>query len=282
MKYIGVHVSALPDVSVAPLEAHALGADAFAFNLVDAQAWKTPPYTPEAVASFRDSCREFGYSPSQILPHSAFVVNLGSPDARKLALSRKVFTDELSRCMQLELTMLNFHPGAHLGKIPEEESLDTVARSINLALAATEGVKAVIENTAGQGSYLGYSFAHLAAIIDRVDDKSRVGVCIDTCHAIAAGYDITTAEGYDKVWKEFETVVGFQYLRGMHINDSMRGVGTRVDRHAPIGDGTVGTGFFRRLMADPRFDGIPMILETPDPARWQSEISLLKSWAAGR
>ncbi len=280
MKYIGVHVSADPDVSVAPLEAHGLGADAFAFNLVGAQAWKTPPYTEEVIAAFRENCTRLGYGPAQILPHSAFVVNLGSPDGRKLALSRKVFIDELRRCSQLGVALLNFHPGAHLGKISPEESLEVVARSINIALSESEGVTAVIENTAGQGSYLGYSFAQLARIIELVDDKSRVGVCIDSCHAHAAGYDLSTEEGYEAAWREFASTVGFEYLRGFHLNDSMKAVGSKVDRHAPIGAGTIGDAFFRRLMADSRFDGIPMILETPDPALWASEIATLKSWAA--
>ncbi|MCM1067113.1 MAG: deoxyribonuclease IV [Muribaculaceae bacterium] len=279
MKYIGAHVASTPTISVAPAEAHELGAGAFAFNLIDPLRWSSPAYDSADVEHFMELCARYGYGPAQILPHSAFVVNLGSPDARKLHLSRITFVDELRRCAQLGIDRLNFHPGSHLKKISEEESLARVAESINYALARTEGVCAVIENTAGQGSALGYSFEHLAAIIGGVDDKSRVGVCIDTCHATAAGYDLA-GEGYDKAWADFDRIVGFGYLKGMHLNDAMRPVGSRIDRHAPIGKGTVGADFFARLMADPRFDGIPLILETPDTSLWRSEIEWLKAHCA--
>ncbi len=277
MKYIGAHVSSLPLVSTAPRVAHALGADAFSFNLIDAKRWSTPQYDPADVEEFRRLCEEYGYGPDRILPHSAFVINLGSPDSRKLHLSRITFVDELKRCMQLGVKLLNFHPGAHLKLISEEESLSIVADSINYALDRTEGVTAVIENTAGQGSNLGYSFEHLAAIIDRVADKSRVGVCIDTCHASAAGYDFSTPDAYEATWKEFDRVIGFKYLRGMHLNDAMKPTGSRIDRHASIGKGTLGSDFFACLMADRRLDGIPMILETPDPLIWNVEIDWLKA-----
>ena len=279
MKYIGAHVDSLPTVDVAPKQAHLLGATAFAFNLIDATKWSNPPYTDEEVATFRELCERFGYTSGQILPHSAFVVNLCSPDSRKLSLSRHTFTDELRRCNQLGVKLLNFHPGAHLKKMTEDEALDLVAESLNYCLDKTEGVTAVIENTAGQGSNLGYSFEHLAHIISRVEDKSRVGVCIDSAHAMAAGFDLSTAEGYEACWNSFAEIVGFDYLRGMHINDSMRAVGSRIDRHESIGKGTIGAGFFERLMADPRMDGIPMILETPDPALWKDEIAWLRDIA---
>ena len=277
MKYIGAHVGSLPGVSEAPREAHALGAAAFSFNLIDPQRWSSPQYNPEEVLLFRSLCEQYGYGPERILPHSAFVVNLGSPDARKLKLSRMTFTDELSRCAQLGVTMLNFHPGSHLKQISEDESLRNVSDSINYALERTEGVCAVIENTAGQGSNLGYSFEHLAQIIDRVEDKSRVGVCIDTCHACAAGYDLGSEEGYRDAWDAFDRTVGFAYLRGMHLNDAVRPTGSRIDRHASIGAGTLGNSFFARLMADSRFDNIPMILETPDPSLWRVEIDWLNA-----
>lgn len=276
MKYIGAHVEAIPTICTAPEQAHALGADAFSFNLIDPLRWSTPAYAPADVERFRQLCEAYGYGAGHILPHSAFVVNLGSPDARKLHLSRITFVDELRRCAALGIDRLNFHPGSHLKKISEDESLAIVAESINYALERTEGVTAVIENTAGQGSALGYSFEHLARIIDDVADKSRVGVCIDTCHASAAGYELT-GEGYDRTWDDFDRIVGFGYLRGMHINDAMRPTGSRIDRHAPIGAGTIGSDFFARLMADSRFDGIPMILETPDASLWQAEIETLRT-----
>lgn len=277
MKYIGAHVDSLPSVDVAPRQAHELGARAFAFNLIDPTRWSSPAYAPEAVERFRALCAGYGYEPQHsILPHSAFVVNLGSPDARKLKLSRVTFTDELRRCAQLGVTLLNFHPGSHLRKISEDDSLALIADSLNHCLEKTEGVTAVLENTAGQGSALGYSLEQLAQIIDRVDDKSRVGVCIDSCHAMAAGYDLVSREGYDAFWRDFDATVGIGYLRGMHLNDAARPCASRIDRHAPLGCGTIGADFFRRLMADPRLDGIPMILET-DPENWRAEIEWLYS-----
>ena len=277
MKYIGAHVDSLPSVDVAPEQAHLLGATAFAFNLIDATRWNNPPYTEEEVARFREICARYGFGKMQILPHSAFVVNLCSPEPRKLALSRRTFTDELCRCRQLGVGLLNFHPGAHLKKMTEDEALDLVAESLNYCLDKTEDVTAVIENTAGQGSNLGYSFEHLAHIISKVEDKTRVGVCIDSAHAMAAGFNLATEEGYNECWDSFSRIVGFEYLKGMHINDSQREVGSRIDRHASVGQGTIGEEFFRRLMRDNRMDKIPMILETPNPDIWKQEIAWLKS-----
>lgn len=268
-----------PSVSAAPAQAHLLGATAFSFNIGNMRSYRTPPYSDEAVAEFKEMCARYGYGSECILPHSAFVVNLGSPDSRKLNMSRLSFVDELLRCEQLGVKLLNFHPGSHLKQISEEESLDRVAASVNYALERSSGVTAVIENTAGQGSALGYSFEHLAYIIERVEDKSRVGVCIDTCHATAAGYDLSTRDGYVATWDAFEATVGFKYLRGMHLNDALKPVGSRVDRHASIGQGTIGSDFFGMLMEDSRFDGIPMILETPDPSLWHMEIDWLRSRA---
>ena len=277
MKYIGAHVSVSKSIDEAPREANMLGATAFAFNLINPMRWSTPQYTPDEIETFKKECNLYGYTPNQILPHSAFVINLGSPDARKLTLSRKTFIDEMQRCMQLGLTMLNFHPGSHLKQISEEDSLRLVAESINMALESTTGVCAVIENTAGQGSNLGYSFEQIASIIDGIHDKDRVGVCIDTCHASAAGYDMTTPEGFNTTWNDFERIIGFNYLKGMHISDAMRETGSRIDRHAPVGKGTLGFNFFDRLMKDPRFDGIPLILETPDTSLWVQEIKTLQA-----
>lgn len=233
--------------------------------------------TEKSIRLFKERCQQYGYEPHSILPHDSYLINLGSPKPDGLEKSRQAFIDEMERCSLLGLTLLNFHPGATLNMITEEECLDTVAESINIALDKTRGVTAVIENTAGQGSNIGYKFEHLAYIIDRVEDKTRVGVCIDTCHALAAGYDITTDEGYEKCFADFENTVGFKYLRGMHLNDSKKGVGSRVDRHEVIGSGSVGTVPFHKIMRDPRIDEIPLILETPDPSRWSEEIAWLKS-----
>ena len=236
----------------------------------------------QQVAAFRAACDECGYAPAQILPHDSYLINLGHPDDEALEKSRRAFEEEMARCEALGLDRLNFHPGSHLRQIAPEESLDRIAASINRALDRTHGVTAVIENTAGQGSNLGFSFRHLAYLIERVEDKSRVGVCIDTCHAFAAGYDLSTRAGCEATFRELDEVVGMKYLRGMHLNDAMKGVGSRVDRHAPLGEGMLGLECFRYIAEDSRFDGIPLILETPDESRWPEEIALLKSFAEGR
>ena len=222
MKYFGAHVSASGGVENAPANAHAIGATAFALFTKNQRQWVAAPLRAEQIAAFRKACDELGYAPAQILPHDSYLINLGHPEREALEKSRTAFLDEMRRCEQLGLDRLNFHPGSHLQKIAEEESLDRIAESINLALDRTHGVTAVIENTAGQGSNLGFRFEHLAYLIDRVEDKSRVGVCIDTCHAFAAGYDLRTAEACDATFAELERVVGFRYLRGMHLNDAMK------------------------------------------------------------
>lgn len=279
MKYFGAHVSASGGVENAPRNARDIGASAFALFTKNQRQWAAPALTEAQIEAFRDACRECGYSAAQILPHDSYLINLGHPEAEGLAKSRESFFGEMARCEALGLDRLNFHPGSHLKKIDEEESLRRVAESINMALDRTHGVTAVIENTAGQGSNLGYSFEHLAYMIDRVEDKSRVGVCIDTCHAFAAGYDLATAEACERTFDEFDRTVGFGFLRGMHLNDAMKPLGSRVDRHAPLGEGSIGLDAFRYIARDSRFDGIPLILETPDEARWPEEIALLKSFA---
>jgi len=282
MKYIGAHVSTQGGIAQAPELASKIGARAFAIFTRNPSRWKSAAIAEKDAVMFRENCRKFGFQPEFILPHDSFLINLGSPDEEKLKLSREAFLDEFHRCRQLGLTMLNFHPGSHLNLIGEDECLRRIAESINLTLDKTEGVTAVIESTAGQGSNLGFTFGQLARIIELVEDKSRVGVCIDTCHTFAAGYDFTTPEAYEASWSEFDQTIGFRYLRGMHLNDSRKGVGSRVDRHAPVGLGALGREFFSRLMRDPRLDGIPMILETPDETLWAGEIAWLYSQVPGR
>lgn len=279
MKYIGAHVSASGGVDNAPRNAAEIGATAFALFTKNQRQWAAPPLSKQQIEAFRTECERLGYSAGQILPHDSYLINLGHPEEEPLEKSRASFLHEMQRCEQLGLDRLNFHPGSHLKKISEEESLRLVAESINIALEKTSGVTAVIENTAGQGSNLGYAFWHLAYIIDRVEDKSRVGVCLDTCHSFAAGYDLSTEKGCDEVFAEFEREVGFKYLRGMHLNDAMKPLGSRVDRHSPLGEGYLGITPFRYIMQDSRFDNIPLILETPDEERWAEEIALLKSFA---
>ena len=279
MKYIGAHVSAQGGVENAAINAHAIGARAFALFTKNQRQWQAPALSAKSIEAFKAACQQYGYAPEHILPHDSYLINLGHPEAEGLEKSRQSFIHEMQRCEALGLTMLNFHPGSHLRAIDLDTCLDRIADSINIALDHTQGVTAVIENTAGQGSNVGFDFAHLAAIIDRVEDKSRVGVCIDTCHAYAAGYDLATDEGFAKTWQEFDRIVGFGYLRGMHLNDAKKGLGSRVDRHDSLGKGILGTRCFELLMQDPRFDNIPLILETPDETLWAQEIEWLYSLA---
>ena len=277
-KLIGAHVSASGGVENAPINAKAIGATAFAFFTKNQRQWVAKPLNEENIDKFRQNCQECGYEPSQILPHDSYLINLGNPDQTALAKSRAAFLDEMQRCEQLGLDRLNFHPGGHLNKIGEKESMELIAESINQVLDQTQGVIAVIENTAGQGSNLGHTFDQIAAIIDQVKDKSRVGVCIDTCHAFTAGYDLKNREGFDRTFNQFEEIIGFEFLKGMHLNDSKKELGTRVDRHDSLGKGFLGIDPFKWIMADSRFDGIPMVLETPDDSLWEEEIKLLKSF----
>lgn len=277
MKYVGAHVSVQGGVANAPLRAQEIGAKSFALFTGSSNRWVSKAISDAEAALFVERCAEYGYSPDVILPHDNFLINLGSPDAEKLAMSRKSFLDEMQRVEKLGLSMLNFHPGSHLKAMAEDDCLDRIAESVNITLGQTSGVTAVIENTAGQGSNLGHRFEQIARIIDGIDDKSRVGVCIDTCHAYSAGYDLATDSGYDEMWRLFDDIIGRDYLRGIHLNDDKRELGSRIDRHASIGTGTLGEDFFRRFMNDPRFDGIPVILETPDDSIWAREIEWLYS-----
>lgn len=279
MKYIGAHVSSSGGVENAPLHAKEIGASAFALFTRNQRQWRSSPLSAKSISLFKERCAEFGFAPEHILPHDSYLINLGNPDAEGLAKSRDAFLDEMRRCEQLGLKLLNFHPGSHLNKMEPEACLALIADSINWALAQTEGVTAVIENTAGQGTNLGYTFEQIATIIAQVEDKSRVGVCIDTAHTLASGYEIRTAEGFADTFRQFEKVIGFHYLRGIHLNDSKKELSTRVDRHDSVGKGVMGMDLFRMLMKDPRFDDIPIILETPDESLWAEEIRLLYALA---
>ena len=274
MKYIGAHVSASGGVESAPVNAHKIGANAFALFTKNQRQWVSKPLTEESIRLFKENCAKYDFQPEYILPHDSYLINLGHPEPEGLEKSRATFLDEMQRCEQLGLKLLNFHPGSHLNKISVEDCLSLIAESINITLEKTKEVTAVIENTAGQGSNLGNEFWHLKYIIDRVEDKTRVGVCLDTCHTFTAGYDLL--EDYEKVFNEFEEVVGFQYLRAMHLNDSKKALGSRVDRHDSIGKGFIGFPFFEKLMRDPRFDNMPLILETIDETLWPQEIAWLR------
>ena len=276
MRYIGAHVSAAGGVENAPLNAAAIGATAFGLFTRNQRQWTPKPLEEKNISAFRENCQKHGYGPGQILPHDSYLINLGHPEKVGLEKSRSAFIDEMQRCEQLGIDRLNFHPGSHLNKTTEEVCMQVIAESINIALDATRGVTAVIENTAGQGSNLGHRFEQIKYIINLVGDKSRVGVCIDTAHAYSAGYDLKSKEGFEKVFEEFDRIVGMEYLRGMHLNDSKKALGSRVDRHDSLGKGTLGYDPFRFIMNDPRFENMPLILETPDTERWKDEIATLK------
>ena len=290
-KFVGAHTSASGGVFNAVKNAEEIGAKAFALFTKNQKRWDAKPFDAKTLDTWFDALEKSGIQAKHILPHDSYLINLGNPDAEKLEKSRVAFIDEMERCEVLGLDRLNFHPGSHLVKLNaaqkkdpefvekiENECLDVIAESINYALDKTNNVSAVIENTAGQGTNLGYKFEHLAYIIDRVEDKSRVGVCIDTCHMFTAGYDIRTRETYDKTWADFDSIVGSKYLMGMHINDSKPPLGSRVDRHHSLGKGEIGLDSFRFLMNDPRKDDIPLVLETIDETIWKEEIELLYSF----
>ncbi len=281
MKHVGAHVSAAGGPAEAVRRAVEIGADAFALFTKNQRRWHAKPLTDEAVEAFRRACETHGFGPGQILPHDSYLINLGHPDAENLAKSRAAFLDEMRRCERLGLTLLNFHPGSHLDRLSAPDCLARIAESINEALSRTRGVTAVIENTAGQGTNLGWRFEHLAEIIEGVDDRTRVGVCLDTCHAFAAGYDLRTPEACTATLDAFDAVVGVDTLRGMHLNDAKSGFASRVDRHQSLGRGNIGLAAFTTLMRDPRLDGIPLILETIEPARWAEEIAWLRAQQAG-
>lgn len=276
MKYIGAHVSASGGVENAPLNAMAIGANAFALFTKNQRQWVSAPLTAKSIELFKENCAKSGIAPEYILPHDSYLINLGNPDEEAVQKSRAAFIDEMQRCEQLGLTMLNFHPGSHLNKISVEQCLDEIAANINLALSRTKGVTAVIENTAGQGSNVGNKLEEIRYIIDRIEDKSRVGVCIDTCHIYSAGYDIVN--DYEAVFSAVDNIIGREYLRAIHLNDTKKPLASRVDRHESIGLGLLGMDFFKRFMKDPRFDNIPIVLETPDESRWSEEIALLRSF----
>ena len=278
MKLIGAHISAAGGVENAPKNAADINATAFALFTKNQKQWFAPSLSAASIEAFKEKCAELGFAANAVLPHDSYLINLGHPADEGLQKSRYSFTDEMKRCEILGLDRLNFHPGSHLREITVSECLSKIAESINIALDKTKGVTAVIENTAGQGSNVGYQFEQLAEIIDKVEDKSRVGICIDTCHAFAAGYDITTTVACEKTFSELDKTVGLKYLRGMHFNDAKKMLGSKVDRHETLGNGAIGLDCFKWLVRQPFTDDIPLILETPEPEKWPAEIELLKSF----
>jgi deoxyribonuclease-4 len=279
MFLVGAHVSTEGGVQNAPLNAKAIGARAFALFTKNQLQWKAPAFDAATIEAFKTNCASCGYEPGHILAHDGYLINLANPDTKKREWAYESFVNEMQRCEQLGLTMLNIHPGSSLGKVSDEQGLTYVADAVNRSLAATKGVTVVLEVTAGQGSSLGHRFEHIAFMIDKVDDKSRVGFCIDTCHTFAAGYDLATAAAYQKTMAEADRIIGLPYLRGMHLNDTKHTLGSRRDRHEFIGKGGLGLEAFRLVMNDHRLEGMPLILETPDEdgTMWPKEIKLLYS-----
>lgn len=276
--YIGAHVSAAGGVSNAPVNAHEIGATALSLFTKNQRQWKGPPLAEEEILAFKDNCTKYDFPAECILPHASYLINLGQPDESARRKSAMALLDEVHRCSQLGITMINVHPGSHVRQITEKECLSRIALSVNEVLDQSEGVTVILENTAGQGSNVGYRLEQLAEIIEQVDDKGRVGVCMDTCHAFAAGYDLTSDEGFSDTVEELKRLFGTGYLRGLHINDSKKELGSHVDRHESLGEGEIGWAPFQRIVNEPFFRNIPLILETPVPERWPDEIARLFSF----
>ena len=277
MKRIGAHVSASGGVSNAPLNAAKIGADAFAMFVKNQRRWDAPPLSAEEIAAFKDALKQSGISAEHVLVHDSYLINLGHPREAEREKSLNAFVDEIRRCEALGLKLLNFHPGSHLNEISAQECLDNIAESLNFAIANTSGVKLVLENTAGQGSNLGYDFAQLAYVIGKISNKDRIGVCIDTCHAFAAGYDLRSPQAYERTMNEFDRTIGYKFLSGMHLNDTKNELSVRKDRHESLGRGFLGLAAFENIMNDPNIDEIPLILETIDDSLWAEEIAMLRA-----
>ncbi|BGI50736.1 MAG: deoxyribonuclease IV [Arsenophonus endosymbiont of Ceratovacuna japonica] len=277
MKFIGAHVSSSGGIDKSIFRAHEINATSFAFFTKNQRQWQTTPLKLEVIKKFKINCKKYDFKPNQILSHNSYLINLGHPENEELKKSRSAFLDEMQRCEQLGISLLNFHPGSHLNKISIDECLERITESININLALTKNVIAVIENTAGQGSNLGFKFEHLATIIKGIKNKKRIGVCLDTCHAFAAGYDLRTNEACNDTFIKFNKIIGFKYIRAMHLNDAKSQFASHIDRHQSLGNGNIGYTAFTYIMKDNRFNNIPLILETINPKIWTQEISWLKS-----
>ncbi|XP_056626887.1 probable endonuclease 4 isoform X3 [Triplophysa dalaica] len=261
-KYIGAHVSISGGIWKAVEASVAIGGHAFALFMGSQRSWTRPALDPAAAVKFQEACALHGFDPIQILPHGSYLMNCGSPKEDVFSKSQAMLVDELSRCSALGLSQFNFHPGAAIDSRPEK-CMEKIAQAINHAHQQTPAVITVLENMSCQGSTVGGQFSELKTIIDRVRDKTRVGVCLDTCHAFAAGYDISPEGGVKNMLDEFDRVVGLNYLKALHLNDSKGKLGCHLDRHEDIGRGQIGITAFRETVNEPRLDNIPLILETP-------------------
>lgn len=273
---IGAHTSAAGGAYKALLEGEEIGATTIQFFTANQKQWAGKPLTDEAIALWKETREKTGLK--KIMSHDSYLINLGAPDHENLAKSRKAFGEEIHRCHQLELTFLNFHPGAAL-KSPVEQCLDTIVESLlDLEKLIAKGTtRILLEATAGQGSSVGWRFEELAYIVDRVHKKIPIGVTIDTCHIFAAGYDIRTPKAWNETLAEFDKIIGLKHLCAFHLNDSVKPLGSRVDRHAALGEGQIGIECFAFLVRDERTRHLPMYLETPGgPPLWKKEIAHLR------
>lgn len=277
MKYIGAHVSISGGVETAPGRAQEIGAKALGIFTKNQRRWNASALTEDSISNFKKNLETSGIDPSLVVVHDSYLINIGNPDRGKRKQSLNALIDEAQRVEQLGLTLLNFHPGSGLKEQTEEETIALVGEGINTVLSETKSAVLLIEATAGQGAHVGYRFEHLSKLIENTEQKNRIGVCVDTCHIFAAGYDIRTAKTYAETIDGFDTIVGLEYLKAIHINDSKVEFSSRRDRHEKIGLGYLGLDAFNLLLNDNRLDGLPFILETPDSAAWADEIKTLYS-----
>ncbi len=278
--WIGAHTSAAGGVHNALYEGKEIGATAIQLFTRNQRQWNAKPMEPDEIALWQKALDETGIG--EVMSHDSYLINLGSPNPESLLKSRQAFHDELERCHALNISYMNFHPGAATGS-SEEECLEKIVESLLEVekLAAKGSTRLLLEATAGQGSSVGHRFEHLAYILQNVGTKVPLGVCIDTCHIFAAGYDLRTEKCCQDTLDEFDRVVGLKHLSAFHLNDSLKDLGSRVDRHAPLGEGKIGMAAFRFLMTHPKTADLPKYLETPDgPPLWKKEIALLKEFYA--
>lgn len=273
---LGAHVSTSGGVEKAPGNGVQLGCEAIQVFTKNQMQWRAKPLQPAEIEAYKTAFKNSGIQSA--VSHDSYLINLGSPEEDKLKQSLAAFEDEVERCELLGIPFLVFHPGSHMGS-GEKTGLQMIATSLNQVLEKKKGYKTVLllETTAGQGSNLGYSFEQLAEILDLVKERERVGVCVDTCHVFAAGYDIRSQSAFEETFRHFDAAIGLKKIKAFHLNDSKKGLGSKVDRHEHIGEGAIGVEAFRLLLHDDRFQGLPMLLETPGgDAEYEKNLKILK------
>lgn len=279
MKFVGAHVSISGGVSNSPERATEIGANALGIFTKNQRQWKVPPLSDDEIERFKSELAKAKIEPEHVVVHDSYLINIGNPDVEKRKKSLDALLDETIRVERLGLVYLNFHPGSGMKEISEAETLTLIAEGVNEVLAQTKSAVLLLEATAGQGAHVGYQFEQLTTIIEKIDSKKRIGVCLDTCHIFVAGYDIRTPETYGETMKSFNKIVGLKYLKALHLNDAKNELGSRVDRHACLGEGHLDWQTFKNIMVDKRLDDIPMVLETPDKELWKEEVAALMAMA---